>query len=84
MGKINFCPGAGGIKGTPNLKIKKCPECGCETEMFSTDSQIECTNCGNIIYNNLNSCVKWCSHSKECVGEDVLNSILANEKKGKQ
>ena len=39
------CPGADSIR-TPKLKVKKCPECGGDVEIFSTDLQVKCPTCG--------------------------------------
>jgi len=72
--KIDFCPGAGNIKGTPTLKVKRCPECGKEVEVFSTDMQVECP-CGFIVYNDVQSCVKWCKAARECVGEEMYRQL---------
>ena len=76
---VKFCPGAANISGTPTLKIKKCPDCGTEVELFSTDIQQTCTNCGFIVYNNIQSCIKWCKSAKECVGEELYELLMKNE-----
>ena len=47
-----LCPGAANIR-TPTIKIKKCPECSGEVEIFSTDIKIKCSKCGFTIYNDL-------------------------------
>ena len=44
------CPGSANIR-TPTLSIKKCPECGREVEIFSSDIRVACDNCGFVIYN---------------------------------
>lgn len=69
------CPGAANIKGTPTLKIKKCPECDAEVEIFSTDIEAKCSNCGFIMYNDLESCIQWCKYAKECVGEELYKRL---------
>ncbi|MEI6602700.1 MAG: hypothetical protein WCL54_04375 [Clostridia bacterium] len=76
---VKFCPGAGNISGTPTLKIKLCPECGREIELFSSESQREC-ECGFIAYNNIQSCIQWCKSARECVG-DALYEELMNKNK---
>jgi len=73
--KIDFCPGAGNIKGTPTLEIKVCPKCQNEVELFSTDVQVECKNCGFTVYNNIQSCVQWCESARECVGEEMYERL---------
>jgi NADH pyrophosphatase NudC (nudix superfamily) len=75
MGKIfDGCPGAANIR-TPILKIKKCPECGEEIEVFSTDIQMNCSNCGFTVYNDLESCIQWCKYARECVGEELYKKL---------
>ncbi len=66
---FNKCPGAASIR-RPTIKIKNCPECGDEVEIFSDEVQVECRVCGFIIYNNVQSCVQWCRYAIECVGEE--------------
>lgn len=68
---VKFCPGAGNLKGTPTLKIKKCPECGAEVEIFSSDTVIHCSACGFTIFNDIISCFRWCKSAKECLGEEL-------------
>ena len=55
---------------------KKCPRCGHEIEIFSTDVQAVCENCGYVIYNDTLSCVQWCKYAKQCVGEKVYNNMM--------
>lgn len=56
---------------------KPCPQCGHEIEIFSIDTQMVCEHCGFVIYNDTLSCVQWCAHAKECVGEQMYDSLLA-------
>jgi len=63
---------------TPTLKIKTCPECGEEVEIFSTDIKVACRKCGFIIYNDIESCIQWCTHAKDCVGEELYNKLKKN------
>lgn len=69
------CPGAAAIKGTPTLKVKKCPDCGSEVELFSTDVQRACDKCGFVVYNDIQSCIKWCSKARECVGDEMYERL---------
>ena len=69
---INGCPGAGNIKGTPELKIKGCPNCGNEVELFSTDITVDCGKCGFTAYNDMQSCISWCKFAQECVGDEIF------------
>jgi len=72
------CPGAAHIR-TPTIKIKKCPECGEEVEIFSDEMQVKCSNCGfivyNIVYNDLQSCMQWCKYAEKCVGEELYKKL---------
>jgi hypothetical protein len=69
------CPGASNIGGTPTLTIKICPTCGREIEIFSVDTQVQC-ECGFTAYNDIQSCVRWCSFAKECVGGTMYAKIM--------
>jgi len=69
------CPGAAQFTRTPTLKMKKCPECGADVEIFSTELKVNCDNCGFTIYNDLESCIQWCKYAKECVGDEVYSSL---------
>ena len=71
------CPGASNIL-MPTIKIKKCPECGEEVEIVSSDMQTKCDNCGFTIYNDLISCVQWCAYAEECLGEEICNRLKKN------
>lgn len=68
------CPGAISLRGTPTLTEKICPECGEIIEIFSIDTQVQC-ECGFVAYNNIQSCVSWCSHARECVGDEMYEKI---------
>ena len=68
------CPGAANMR-TPTLEIKKCPECGEEVELFSTDLRAECSNCGFTIYRDLQSCFQWCKYAEKCLGEEFYNRL---------
>ena len=72
---ISGCPGSAGIKGTPTLKIKICPECDGEIELFSTDAHAICMNCGFMAYNDEQSCIRWCTKACECVGEEIYTVL---------
>lgn len=72
------CPGANNIL-MPTIKIKRCPECGEEVEVVSSDMQTSCPECGFIIYNDLITCVQWCKYAEECVGEEVYDRLRKQE-----
>jgi transposase len=75
------CPGAANIR-TPTLTIKKCPGCGGEVEVFSSDFKVTCPGCGFIIYNDIVSCIQWCRYARECVGEEMYRDLV--EKHGQK
>ncbi len=80
--KESVCPGAAAIRGTPTLKVKKCPECGCEVELFSTDVQRGCDRCGFVVYNDVQSCIRWCAKARECVGEELYRKLTSKNTTG--
>ena len=75
MAEQIMCAGRSNL-GTPTLKIIKCPECGSEIEMFSTDVKVACDKCGFVAYNDINICVQWCAHAEECVGTELYNKLV--------
>jgi NADH pyrophosphatase NudC (nudix superfamily) len=71
---IGSCHGADKLK-TPIPEIRLCPECGEEIEIFSTDTEMACENCGFVIYNDVQSCVSWCKYARLCVGEELYKKL---------
>ncbi|MGQ9825930.1 MAG: arsenate reductase/protein-tyrosine-phosphatase family protein [Desulfotomaculales bacterium] len=67
------CPGS--LGNTPTLKVKKCPECGGEVEVFSNDVRVRCDRCGFTVYNDVASCIQWCKYARECVGEELYRKL---------
>ena len=78
-GMFKKCPGTEGLR-TPTLKLKNCPECGKELEIFSTDVKVACSNCGFVVYNDIESCIQWCRYAKECVGEKLYKILKKDVK----
>jgi ribosomal protein S27AE len=68
------CPGSSNVR-TPTLSIKKCPQCGEDVEIFSTDTKVACGYCGFVIHNDIASCARWCKYAKECLGEEVHRKL---------
>lgn len=58
------------------IEEKKCPNCGEIVELASDDVAVECDNCGFTIYNDTLSCVLWCEHARECVGEEMYEKLI--------
>ena len=61
---------------TPTIIEKICPQCGNEIELFSVDTQMPCEHCGFVAYNDTLSCVQWCAHAKQCVGEEMYEQMM--------
>ena len=73
---LDHCPGAANIR-TPTLSIRKCLRCGEEVEVFSNDIKVTCGRCGFVIYNDILSCVQWCTYAQECVGDETYLRLTA-------
>lgn len=69
------CAGRSAL-GTPTLRIVKCPECGSDIELFSTDVKAKCDKCGFVAYNDNNLCIMWCAHAEECIGTEMYNKLV--------
>jgi hypothetical protein len=76
---LNKCPGAAGLRGTPTMAEKTCPQCGNIIEIFSVDTHVVC-ECGFVAYNDTQSCIKWCAYARECVGEEIYDRFMEMEK----
>jgi NADH pyrophosphatase NudC (nudix superfamily) len=72
---LDHCPGAANLR-TPTLSIKKCPQCGEEVELFSNDISVKCRTCGFVVYNEIESCIQWCKHARECVGGEMYRTLM--------
>ena len=68
--------GCQGKPRTPTISEKICPNCGAEIELFSTDTEVRCEKCGFVAYNDALSCVQWCKYAKQCVGEEMYQSMM--------
>ena len=67
-------PGTANLR-TPTLKIKKCPKCGAEVEIYSTDMKAKCDKCGTTVFDDLQSCIEWCQYAEKCLGEELYNKL---------
>jgi ribosomal protein S27E len=72
---FHHCPGSANLR-TPELSIRKCPECGHEIEIFSSDLKMACGNCGFVIFNDISGCFQWCKHAKKCIGEEEYKKLV--------
>ena len=68
----------------PHIIEQICPQCGHEIELFSIDTQMPCEHCGFVAYNDTLSCVQWCAHAKECVGEEMYEQMMQIVKSQKE
>lgn len=68
--------GCQGKPRTPTIHEKICPRCGSEIEMFSTDTEVVCENCGFVAYNDTLSCVQWCKYARQCVGDEMYEHMM--------
>ena len=68
------CPGAAALKGAQELKIKICPECGWEIEIFSRDTRVKC-ECGFVAFNDSQKCIQWCVYARKCVGDEIYEKF---------
>ncbi len=66
---INRCPGQDNMNS--RLELYKCPNCGAEVEMFSSELKVKCYQCGHLVYKEkLPSCIDWCAAARQCLGEE--------------
>ena len=71
---ISKCPG----QDDRNLKteILKCPDCGCQVEIFSDEIKVHCPKCKNLVCRErFPSCIDWCKFAKECVGPEKYKQL---------
>ena len=73
--------GCQGKPRTPTILDKKCPQCGQDIEMFSTDTEARCENCGFVAYNDTLSCVQWCKYARQCVGDEMSEQMMQSAAK---
>ncbi len=71
------CPGAVTFRDVRPEYID-CPFCGAETEIWSDEPFTCCPNCRREITQSRGaSCVDWCSHARQCVGEEKYERLMA-------
>lgn len=79
---LRGCPGSSQLK-VPTITEKVCLVCGNVIELFSIDVSVPCDKCGFVAYNDLQSCIQWCSKAEECIGTEMYNKLV-KEKKDKK
>ena len=77
------CPGSKIFKAPEPVSVK-CELCSAETEIWSDEGSVKCPGCGKTIFRNTGqSCLDWCKHARECVGEEVYkNNMYQKQMKG--
>lgn len=69
---MKLCPGSIGFV-QPKPESFRCPACGREVEIWSDEAMRECPACGKTVFRTgMQSCLDWCKHARECVGEEKL------------
>jgi predicted RNA-binding Zn-ribbon protein involved in translation (DUF1610 family) len=64
------CPGSL-VFMQPKPDTIPCVACGADTEIWSDEAEGKCPSCGaTVVRYASQSCVDWCKHAKECLGED--------------
>jgi len=65
---IQKCPGQDARNRT--TAVIRCPSCGYDVEIFSDEIKRACPQCKKLVFcKDMPSCVDWCSHAKECIGD---------------
>ena len=64
----------------PKKKYNVCLECGYEEEIFSNETKVKCSQCGNWIYKEkLPSCIDWCAAARQCLGEERWKALMGDK-----
>ncbi|MBI2832372.1 MAG: phosphohydrolase [Chloroflexi bacterium] len=77
------CPG----QDIRNLRVGlyKCPNCSNEVEIFSDEVSVRCPKCGEKVYSGkVASCIDWCAHARECLGEERWKLLRGEDKPQKE
>ncbi len=76
---LSNCPGSSKFK-SPQPEMIKCPSCGVEIEIWTDEIQALCPGCKkSVMRPSGQSCVDWCKHAKECVGDTAYNTYMKNK-----
>lgn len=75
---IYKCPGQD--KRNVLAETLRCPECGYAIELFSDEIRARCPRCRKETSREiLPTCIDWCKHANECVGENIYKEHLKNK-----
>jgi len=68
--QLKRCPGSL-VFMQPKPDTIPCVACGADTEIWSDEAEGKCPSCGaTVVRYASQSCVDWCKHARECLGED--------------
>ena len=70
------CPGSISFR-QPKPETVKCPACCTEVEIWTDEAAATCPKCANTVTRNSGqSCLDWCKHARECLGDDKFRKYL--------
>ena len=72
-----FCPGSKTLR-EPMPEDYPCQQCGYkEVEIWTHELKGTCPKCGAPVFKERTpSCIDWCQHAKECVGEETFDRLM--------
>jgi HD superfamily phosphodiesterase/predicted RNA-binding Zn-ribbon protein involved in translation (DUF1610 family) len=77
-----FCPGSKLLR-QPAPEMFSCPSCGEEVEIWTDEFKRDCLKCGETVYRDKTmSCLDWCKHGKDCVGDAIYEQYQENKAMG--
>lgn len=63
----------------------RCPNCGCEVEIFSDEFRRRCPKCRKMVEKDAApNCASWCAAAKDCLGEERYREFLDQSEKAKE
>ncbi len=69
------CPGSKEIRQPTPGEIR-CRNCGELVEIWSDETEAVCKKCGKTNLRLIGpTCIDWCPHAKECVGEEKFKRL---------
>ena len=78
---LKMCPGSTAF-AQPKIEIISCQYCDGDAEIWSDEPEGKCLSCGKMVTRvNTPSCLDWCKHAKECLGDEKYEKYLATKAK---
>ena len=66
------------------VKVVQCPKCRYGVEIFSDETRRRCPKCRTFVYQEkAPACIDWCTHAKECIGEERWKELKGLLDKGR-